>query len=389
MPSRSRQLVAALSLALVLSAVAACSEKPPPPRDPGALAIVVGGRNNMPKPKLPDDLQNSIVEDAIRSEDTLYIVEVSGKPRQVRDPEKMASKCDGPRSCASVVNHFLKLIEQQIADVKASAPEADTLGAIAVAARAIEQSPGRRQLIVIDNGLQTAGDFRLQNTRVLFTDQDTDLDLLAKRLLDNRRLEKTLAGVEITWVGLGSSARLQNTADQRPLDNLRKLWEKILQAAEVAQVTFAGGLQDGAPPAHENLPDVTPVDVEDEPIDGVSSCTTVFDDQVGFLPDRTEFRDPARARAVLEPIARGLIERRQAALLVGYVALPERPEPPRLSQRRADAVRDLLVELGVPASLLRAEGRGLAPEAPPNPAPELLPQYRRVEIISGDCGRPQ
>lgn len=340
----------------------------------------------MPTPELPVGLPTSVVEDAIRSEDTLYMVGVDGSPGVVGSPKSTASDCDSADSCGYAVDDFQEEVEQGIAEMKATAPEADTLGAIAEAARQIGASPGLRQIIVIDNGLQTDGAFRLQGTRVLFSDEETDMDLLAERLRNESRLEPALEGVVVTWVGLASSSPPQEVADQRPRANLRKLWEKILAAAG-AKVTFVGGLQDGEPPAHPDLPPVTPVDVTDEPIDATDPCPTIFDDQVGFVPNEAEFRDPARARQALEPIARGLITRQQSASLVGYVALPERPGPLPLSLSRAQAVHALLVQLGVPASLMAPVGGGLAPEASGASEPaEALAQYRRVEVISGECG---
>lgn len=377
--TRLHRLVAVAALLATLTATAACSEAPERTRDPGALAIVAGARSNMPPPEIPVELRESVLDEAILNQDTLYFVQVSGEPR-VYHTEDTSSDCDSTDACRFEVEDILGVVDTALAQARATAPEADTLGAIAAAARAMEGRAGRtRRIIVVDNGLQTAGELRLQSPRALFSDSTELVDSLAA----GRRLPD-LTGVEVTWVGLGSSAAPQQVPDERPRANLRDLWTGIIEKAG-GRVTFAGSLPDGAA-AQTGLPPVAAVDVSDEPIAPADPCPTVFDDQVGFMANKAEFRDPQRARDVLQPIAAGLATRAQSARLVGYVAQPERVTLRPLSLQRAEAVRDLLVELGVPASLLTAEGGGLAPGADPDGPPETLAQYRRVEVKSGNCG---
>jgi outer membrane protein OmpA-like peptidoglycan-associated protein len=379
-----RPLAAALAIAIGLSA---CAEPvPPPPRPtPGALAIVLGARANMPAPALPVDLYG-LLDDSIRSQDTLSVVQVSGTPAPTAPKASLAGECNDATACAAELPQIRQDILDGLTKVRAAGPEADVLGALGVAARETDATSGARQLVVIDNGLQTTGAFRLQNTRILFADDQADLDSLAQRLVDEGRLEPALKGTTVTWVGLTSWSAPQGPADQRPRNNLRLLWEKILGKAG-ATVSFRSGLQDGAPSAAPDLPEVTPVQLVDTPINAPDPCPSIFDDQVGFVADKPDFRDPARARAVLEPVAQGLISRKQRADLIGYVALREDPGPRPLSLRRAEAVRDELVELGVPGSLLHPVGGGLAPEASGgSEPPEKLAGYRRVDVRSGDCG---
>jgi hypothetical protein len=386
-PSFSRRLAVTLSLVLAAITTASCSDfdrPPPPPRTtPGVLAFVVGGRNNMPKPQLPESM-NTVVEDSIRSGDALYVVGVSGQPGLIYEGSTAAKsrKCDTVSACNGVVNEYRRIIKQKIADAKATTPEADTLEAIADAARAMDGSSGAKQIVVIDNGLQTTGEMPLVSEGALFTPPDE----LAQALSNGNRLERRLRGVDITWVGLGAAAPPQTRPDQRPRNNLEALWTKVLTTAG-ATVHFVGGIGDG-PPGHEGMPPVTVVPVKDKPIEP-AGCAKIREDQVGFIPGRADFWDPAVTRVVLEPIAEALIDGKRAATLVGYVALPEDPTPDRLSLRRAIAVKTFLVSLGVPESSLTAEGAGTPPEYPTPPAepkPTELQQYRRVEVhVPGHC----
>lgn len=381
-----RRLAWTLPLVLAAATVASCSDfkgAPEPPRPPGALAFVVGGRNNMPKPELPESL-NKVVEDSIRSGDALYIVGVSGRPGLIYDGSAAArsSKCDTVSACRAVVADYQRVIKRKIAETKATTPEADTLEAIAEAARAIDGSSGVKQIIVIDNGLQTTGEMPLVSERALFTPPDE----LAQTLSNGNRLERRLKDVDITWVGLGAAAAPQKAPDQRPRNNLEALWTEVLTTVG-AKVRFVGGIKDGSP-GHEGMPPVTSVPVEDTVIEP-TGCAKIHEDQVGFIPGKADFKDPAVARSVLEPIAKALIDGNRAATLVGYVALPEEPTPGRLSLRRAIAVKSFLVSLRVPESLLTVEGVGTPPEyptPPDKPKPTELQQYRRVEVqVPGYC----
>ena len=379
MTSRLHRVAAAAAALAAVTGAVACSDPPVRTRDPGALALVAGVRSNMPPPEIPAELRDSLLGDSIGNQDTLYFVQVSGAPR-VYHTEDTSSDCDSTDACRYETEDVEAVVDKQLSQARADQPEADVLGAIAAAARAMEGRAGReRRILVIDNGLQTAGEFRLQTPRALFSDPAELVDTLAA----SRRLPD-LTGIEVTWVGLGSSAQPQAVPAERPRANLRDLWTAIIEKAG-GRTTFAGSLADGAPAA-PGLPPVTPVDVSDTPIDAGNPCPTLFDDQVGFVANQATFRDPERARTVLRPIADGLRARAQRAHLVGYVAQPERPSPRPLSLQRADAVRDLLVELGVPGTLLATEGGGLAPNADPNGPAEALAQYRRVEVLSGSCG---
>ncbi len=102
--------------------------------------------------------------------------------------------------------------------------------------------------------------------------------------------------------------------------------------------------------------------------------------QVGFAYDSAEL--PAQSTAQLQALALGILALDPAAKIqvVGHTdALGQPAYNDELSRRRAAAVRDRLVELGVPGRLMiinglgsRQPAAGLAPEASQN---------RRVEVL--------
>jgi outer membrane protein OmpA-like peptidoglycan-associated protein len=97
-----------------------------------------------------------------------------------------------------------------------------------------------------------------------------------------------------------------------------------------------------------------------------NSTEIVPDSQATFVALLTEV---ARRQAVEVQIT-GHTDR------VGSVA-----ENDRLSQVRAEAVRDMLVQHGLQASFMRAVGRGEREPLIPTPDEQPEPQNRRVEVI--------
>ena len=83
-------------------------------------------------------------------------------------------------------------------------------------------------------------------------------------------------------------------------------------------------------------------------------------DTVGFLPDQAVFREPAAARKTLQDLATLVINGRQLVELIGTTAKAGPAESYRieLSNRRAEAVKGVLVELGVPADRITTRGVG-------------------------------
>ena len=134
------------------------------------------------------------------------------------------------------------------------------------------------------------------------------------------------------------------------------LWTKIVESAggkaDVKQAPLPGTRP------RDGLPSVTIVPVAVQSIGPLPSVTVLRDGTVGFVPDQAVLKDPAAARAVLADYAKAIKNGRRA-LLTGTTASDGTPEYRRqLSEKRADAVRDLLVDLGAPVDRISTRGLG-------------------------------
>jgi outer membrane protein OmpA-like peptidoglycan-associated protein len=88
------------------------------------------------------------------------------------------------------------------------------------------------------------------------------------------------------------------------------------------------------------------------------TITILRDGTVSFVPDQAVFRDPGQARAGLADYARE-IKNGKKALLTGTTASAGTVEYRlQLSQKRANAVRDLLISLGAPGDHISVRGWG-------------------------------
>ncbi|MEU7791901.1 OmpA family protein [Micromonospora tulbaghiae] len=339
-----RRVAAAVAISIVATTLTACD---PPPGD-GAIALVVGGRNNMPRPQLTK-MATDRLRAAFDKRDTMVVVDVTGDPK-VRYTGQIDQACDSATTCDAAFRSFVAKVNRLLGGVKAEVGEADTLEAVLTAARVLRTYKGDKSMVVIDNGLQTVGAMPLQAPGALTAEPEAVVAPLAEK----GRLDD-LARLPILWTGLGSSAGRQARVPSDAAVMLEALWEGVLGHAE-AQVEFDPTDLRDLPPA-DGLPSVTPVPFEPEKAPRSGGCFRLREDQIGFLGQKAEFRDPAKARQVLEPVAAELKRLNIPATVIGTTALPDGDDH-GLSTRRAEKAVSVLVELGVPKRRLTPIGVG-------------------------------
>jgi outer membrane protein OmpA-like peptidoglycan-associated protein len=314
---------------------------------PGALAVIVGAHSNMVAPSLLDTVKTEIDTAAELGSPTTIIVD-DGSPT-ASAPVSLKTANDNPLYQQDQINQLTTLINQTRADN----PEVDLLAAIDLAARSVTDAAGPKTIVVIDSGLQTAGALRFQDQdgALLNANPDEVVELL-------RRTQQlpNLTGMRIVFNGLGDTAAPQQPLPAPARAMLVTLWTKIVESAggkaEVKQAPLPSTrTMDGLPP-------VTVVPVAVKSIGPLPSITILRDGTVGFVPDQAVFRDPGQARAVLTDYAKEIANGRRA-VLTGTTASAGTPEYRlRLSQQRANAVRDLMVSLGAPANRIVTQGLG-------------------------------
>jgi outer membrane protein OmpA-like peptidoglycan-associated protein len=353
-----------------------------PSQPGGPVTLAVGARANSAAPVLPPPIVD-LVREAAKQSQTVSIVRVDGSPT-VSFQGTFRTDAANDVARTSELDQFVRDVQNRVAALRPKAPEADVLAALGEAARI---TPAGGTVVLIDSGLQTTGQIRFQDPGTFGADPSEFVTYLRAR-----SLMPALADRSVVLVGLGNTAEPQPALDAGLRARVTALWQTVVQAAGASCVeivdTAAGrtSVDTDIPVTLVALPSVPPFQPCGETVlrDG---------DTVGFLPDQAVFRDPVAARVTLQDLATLVINGRQEVELIGTTATAGPSEEGRvqLSRQRAEAVKSVLVELGVPAERITTVGAGTSwPDRVPDLAPDgsLIPwaaAQNRSVIVRLSC----
>jgi OOP family OmpA-OmpF porin len=317
------------------------------------VALAIGARSNSPTPSISP--VTAVLNSAISAKKPVTLVRIDGKPTVVFSKAVQP----GPNSQISkqIRNNYVSKLQSILdgtnnpaTDIRAQAPQADVLDALATAASTV---PPGGDVIVMDSGLQTTPplDFR---AGLLTDDTASIIDFLkhSNELPD-------LKGRRVYFIGLGWTAAPQPSLSIADRRKVVQIWEQIAAAAgarcvgvnEEANTTSAIS---GLPPVAVVTPPPPP-----QPPKACSVISLGDNNHVGFNFNSTTFRDPAGAHATLQQLASLIIRTGESVKLTGSTSSEGSDQYNlALSLRRAKAVRNALVQLGVPASRITTFGDG-------------------------------
>ncbi|RSM64703.1 hypothetical protein DMB66_18830 [Actinoplanes sp. ATCC 53533] len=313
-----------------------------------AITLVVGARANSPAPGLPDEVQG-LIREAAKNSKQVQIVRVDGEPTVALDA---TFKTDGnnPDIRDRELRTFLDQVSGYGKTLKPKKPQADVLTALTVAARS---TPANGTIVVIDSGIPTIGPLSFTNPEMFTADPKEVVEFLG-----SEKLMPDLDKRNVVLVGLGDTADPQPALPENLHKQVTDLWTTI---AEKAGAGCVYALKSAA--TRTAVPTDVPVSVVALPKPPVfPECgTTVLTDSspVGFTVDTADFRDPKGARATLKQLATRMAGHSQRVQLTGTTSSEGSDAANQdLSERRADAVEDVLVDLGVAQSRISARGAG-------------------------------
>lgn len=236
---------------------------------------------------------------------------------------------------------------------KAAVPETDLVTAITLAGRMVNSgTAGRKNIVICHSGITTAPSLPMQELDLLNTDPVQLVDQM-----EEAAMIPQLSGVEVDFYGLGDTAGSQSTPAPQQVQWLEHFWQAFFDRAG-AQLCFHTDVISGeANTAGGHT--VTPL-----PVTGGLTFTAVTSEQVAFRPDSTAFVDESAARAAL-----GIIAQQIKGTAVQYVIAGSTADvdgstlesSQELSLARAQAVRQILCEQGVPSQQLCCIGLGNQP----------------------------
>jgi OOP family OmpA-OmpF porin len=314
----------------------------------GPVTLAVGARANSPAPLLPPAIVD-LMREAAKQNHAVSVIRVDGAPTVAfQGTFKSDAANDVARS--NELEAFITQTTTYISSLKPKTAEADVLAALSEAARI---TPTGGTVVLIDSGLQTTGQLRFQDPGAFGADPAEFVDYLRKR-----SLLPQLENRAVVLIGLGNTAEPQAALDGSQRSRVTAIWQTVAQEAGASCVqvidTAASrtSVQTDVPVTPVSLPTVPPFQACGE--------TVLHEDTVGFLPDQAVFRDPATARRTIQDLATVVMNGRQAITLIGTTATAGTSEASRkqLAQRRAEAVKSVLVELGIAPDRITTIGAG-------------------------------
>ena len=351
-------LLAVLASGMILTGCArTAASAPAPPLEGEGVEIVVGTHANAPAPALPAQVVAEVAA-AVDAEKFIGVISVEGTPRELQRPLPMSVTGDTPSARRQSDRLNTAAVGRLVLDATPVTRGADLLGALVLAAKAAKTAavPIHR-LVAIDNGLSDSGPLDFTTPGLADADPSDVVSTLKRtHVLDAHTFE----GLSVDLIGLGTTVAA-------PQPRLPATQVRRLEAIYSAIVRAGGGTPTIIPLARTGGSVRTSLTVDVVPADSGTVAlggTTALGDgsSVAFGPGTAVFRDAAAARSLLRPVAEWLRPGSgHRAVLVGTTSSAGTSSAAAdlaLSQARADAVRDLLVELGADGARITAEGKG-------------------------------
>ena len=375
-----RAVMAAIATAGLLATVTACTSSPAAPAKPcpataePGVAVAFGARANSPEPAIPKIVADYLTD--IDQDKGITIVRVDGAPSIACGIRFHSNAVNGPAKQQDR-HDFGKRAINELRKARAAEPEADPLGALTLAAA----SAGPGGLVVLaDSGLQTRTplDFRTEAVLTLAPDK------IVEQLREDDLLPDT-SGKRVVLSGIGYTADPQKQPHPGIQRHLVAVWTAIARAGGSTDVQVAEQAGTGAAVTDE--PEVSTVKLPDpDPVHAACGSVIELPDggAVGFQPDQAVYREPARAKATLSIVADFLAENTGATVEATGTIAHHGPDvrDAGLALHRAEAVRDTLRELGVPARTITPHGDGWGPY--PGTGDDVDQRNRRV-VLKIDC----
>ena len=340
MKSKMKKMVLPF-LMIVIFMVTGCKEGNPPSDTPTHTVIVCGSRSNSAYTSfLNTEEVKSTVMESTESFGSVTLIVSDGQPFvaekfQINESEKNLSN----KKKAQIASQQADQILVTAQELTAVAPEEDLLSSLQLADRSLSGVDGKKQIIVIDSGLSTAGKVNFFNSKLL---EEIGMEKQLYKFLDEEKELPGLDGVDVLWMGLGDTAGQQEACPAAVRDTLKKVWETVLTGAK--SVTFSSAV-----PGNEPERDLPSVSVVEYPEDKVFE-PVVFDNKtLMFQADSTELADISAAKAVLLPMVNELKDNRIQIAIFGTTAtVGSNNSCIAFSEARAQTVKDILVDMGLP-----------------------------------------
>lgn len=325
-----------------------------------AVAVVMGWRTGNNKISINAEAITDEIYESCYSNGYVFCARVDGNPEQyikVNIPEPDVKGLSDAKLKA-IANGYKDEIMAEFQSLGAARnPEADTLEAIRMEAASLRETgeTTEKHMVIVDSGLSTTGYLN-------FLDDDlfkaNTQDIIAE--LESKQAIPELSDISITWLYCGETAAPQSKLSEVQKNKLKEIYAAIFEAGNAADYTFREDIPTSIP--YTDLPDVSTVLADERKIDVPVMETIILDSsKVCFVGDEATFVDPNTARIAISAVADKLkADPEINVYIVGSTAGMDGESKwcKVLSEARAAAVADVLIEEGISENRLTVLGLG-------------------------------
>lgn len=357
------------ALVITLSAVFTGCTKNEEPVEKTAVCYVVANTANSQGLNLQSPLVQDTIYSTILNYGYISVVNADGSPEVVLAQSfdidakyKNASKDKLAMDARSKATNLISGMNTVIADD----PEVDYLEALHLAVRSLSSLEGydSKMIVVLGTGLSTTGVLNFNNNLISAEPK------VIVELLEEKSEIPDFTGITVYWQQLGDVAAPQKSLTSAQKNKLQEIYGSLVEAGKGTFIY--NDIMSNPVNTTVEYPAVTPVDLpEDTPIafeaDTLNADDKAFQEpqilsesKVEFVADKASYLYPDKAVENIRPIAEYLLEYETVKLLlVGSTAGDVTNETSlKLSQDRADAVKQTLIDLGVSAERITTKGMG-------------------------------
>lgn len=363
-------VVCALTLAMVTGLTGCDSSNNEATAEKAAVCYVLANTANSQGLNLNSPMVQDTIYNTIRNYGYISVVNADGVPDvvlassfDIDDKYKSASAERLDMDARAKTTNLIIGMQSVIA----TDPEVDHLAALNLALRTLSslEEYDSKTIVVIGTGLSTTGVLDFQNN-LISAEPGTIVELL-----EEKGEIPCFNGIMVYWQQMGDVAAPQAQLSSAQRNKLQQIYGGIVEAGGgtfVCNDIIANPVNEGtAYPAVTpvELPADIPISFNPETLNSeatenfLAEPVVLTEEQITFIGDKAEYLYPEEAESVLKPIADFLLSNDVTILLCGTTAGDGNSAyTMELSQVRADAVKQSLVDLGVDPSHIIAVGLG-------------------------------
>lgn len=356
------------------------------------VCFLIGNTKNVKQ------IDSSILKDevlqAMENKSNYSVIVIDGNPNEISFSGKLKKSnrllTNNDNNQTILNNHM-----EEIVSCKPNDEEIDILSALNYASKSIDKEADNKKIVIYSSGISTAGDLNFAENPDLIYDNPNEI----VEYLKTRHALPDLSNVEIIWYGLNHVEGEQSELGTFELYKLKCIWLQILKECGIKFENMSD-VFDEKP--SQNIQSEEIINKSDFPkVSSADFKYVIFPIEVfSFEINSSVLKNRDKAIEILKPIAQDIINAGCPQFYIVGSTVSDlkysKKECLKLSLDRAQTIKEIVCDLGVPENCLKTYGIGreyidddnswrvndLNPNGTLNHS--LAPQNRKVMLISSD-----